>query len=110
MFDAGTSLALYRYDQMRHVVEYEDRRSRVREPRPDTAVNDGLIELYLRLDPVERRRIFLNTRAAARDIGVAQRTLQTWIAEGRLAAVRVGGRYLVHAPSLETVVRHAVDY
>jgi excisionase family DNA binding protein len=68
-----------------------------------------LKELYLRLDPVERRRIFLTTRAAAREIGVAQRTLQTWIGEGKLAAVRVGGRYLVHAPSLESFVRHAVD-
>ena len=69
----------------------------------------GSIELYLRLDPVERRHVFLTTRDAARDIGVAQRTLQTWIAEGRLDAVRVGGRYLVHAPSLESLVRHAVD-
>ena len=81
----------------------------MREPRPDIAPNNGLIELYLRLDPVERRRVFLTTRDAARDIGVAQRTLQTWISEGRLAAVRVGGRYLVHAPSLESFVRHAVD-
>jgi excisionase family DNA binding protein len=69
----------------------------------------GLTEIYLRLDPIERRRTFLTTRDAARDIGVAQRTLQTWIAEGRLAAVRVGGRYLVHAPSLEGFVRQAVD-
>jgi excisionase family DNA binding protein len=71
--------------------------------------NQGLIELYLRLEPIERRRIFLTTRDAARGIGVAQRTLQTWIAEGKLAAVRVGGRYLVHGPSLEAFVRQAVD-
>ena len=81
---------------------------RERETRPSGQIQ-GLTELYLRLDPVERRRTFLSTRNAARDIGVAQRTLQTWIAEGRLAAVRVGGRYLVHAPSLESFVRHAVD-
>ena len=81
---------------------------RERETRP-SGQSQGLTELYLRLDPVERRRTFLSTRDAARDIGVAQRTLQTWIAEGRLAAVRVGGRYLVHAPSLERFVRHAVD-
>ena len=81
---------------------------RERETRPSRQ-SQGLTELYLRLDPVERRRTFLSTRDAARDIGVAQRTLQTWIAEGRLAAVRVGGRYLVHAPSLESFVRHAVD-
>ena len=43
------------------------------------------------------------------EIGVAQRTLQTWIAEGKVEAVRVGGRYLVHGPSLENAVRHAVD-
>jgi excisionase family DNA binding protein len=81
---------------------------RERETKP-SGQNQGLTETYLHLDPVERRRTFLSTRDAARDIGVAQRTLQTWIAEGRLAAVRVGGRYLVHAPSLESFVRHAVD-
>ena len=81
----------------------------MRDPRSNGAPNNGLIELYLRLDPVARRQVFLTTRDAARDIGVAQRTLQTWISEGRLAAVRVGGRYLVHAPSLESLVRHAVD-
>jgi excisionase family DNA binding protein len=81
---------------------------REKETRP-SGQGQGLTEIYLRLDPVERRRTFLSTRDAARDIGVAQRTLQTWIAEGRLAAVRVGGRYLVHAPSLESFVRHAVN-
>ncbi len=89
--------------------ELKQGRSRVRQPRTDNHNDRGLIELYLRLDPIERRRTFLTTRAAAREIGVAQRTLQTWIADGKLAAVRVGGRYLVHAPSLENAVRYAVD-
>ena len=87
----------------------EREQTRLRDTRASGGHSQGLTELYLRLDPVERRQIFLTTRDAARDIGVAQRTLQTWIAEGRLAAVRVGGRYLVHAPSLESFVRHAVD-
>lgn len=85
------------------------RETRVREQRPGTSAEQGLIELYLRLDPIERRQTFLTTRDAALEIGVAQRTLQTWIAEGKLAAVRVGGRYLVHAPSLESFVRRAID-
>ena len=89
--------------------ELKQGRARVREQRADTNNNRGLIELYLRLDLVERRQTFLSTRDAANEIGVAQRTLQTWIAEGKLAAVRVGGRYLVHAPSLESAVRHAID-
>ena len=81
----------------------------MKDARASGGQNNGLTELYLRLEPGERRQTFITTRDAARDIGVAQRTLQTWIAEGRLAAVRVGGRYLVHAPSLESFVRHAVD-
>jgi excisionase family DNA binding protein len=93
---------------MRTTVMDERETIRERETRA-SGQSHGLTEIYLRLDPVERRRTFLSTRDAARDIGVAQRTLQTWIAEGRLAAVRVGGRYLVHAPSLESFVRHAVD-
>ena len=68
-----------------------------------------LVDHYLRLDPAERRRAFRSTRDAARVLGVAQRTLQTWIVEGKLAAVRVGGRYLIDVESLESFVRNAVD-
>jgi len=92
-----------------HDFKGDERRARVRESRPAPKADPALIELYLRLDPIQRRQAFLPTRDAAREIGVAQRTLQTWISEGKLAAVRVGGRYLVHAPSLESVVRHAID-
>jgi excisionase family DNA binding protein len=80
------------------------------EPRAiTTRVVPSLVEQYLQLDPAERRRIFLTTRAAAREIGVAQRTLQNWILEGKLAAVRIGGRYLVQISSLESFVRNAAD-
>ena len=71
--------------------------------------DETLAQRYLRLEPVERRRTFLSTRDAARAIGVAQRTLQNWIIEGKLEAVRVGGRYMVHSPSLEDFVRHTAD-
>jgi excisionase family DNA binding protein len=79
------------------------------EPRPITTRARSLAEQYLRLDPGERRRIFLSTRDAAREIGVAQRTLQNWILEGKLEAVRVGGRYQVQISSLESFVRNAAD-
>jgi excisionase family DNA binding protein len=79
------------------------------EPRPVPIRARGLVEKYLGLDPVERRRSFLTTRDAAKEIGVAQRTLQTWILEGKLDAVRVGGRYLVEVSSLQSFVRNAVD-
>jgi len=69
--------------------------------------NKSLVDHYLRLDPVERRRTFLSTRDAARSIGVAQRTLQNWIMEGKIDAVRVGGRYMVLAESLEQFIRLA---
>jgi excisionase family DNA binding protein len=79
------------------------------EPRRITTGVSSLVEEYLRLDPAERRRSFLTTRDAAREIGVAQRTLQNWILEGKVEAVRVGGRYLVQVASLETVVCNAAD-
>jgi excisionase family DNA binding protein len=66
-----------------------------------------LVDYYLRLDPAERRRTFVNTREAAAWIGVAQRTLQNWINEGKIEAVRVGGRYMVLCASLEQFLRLA---
>lgn len=67
----------------------------------------SLVNYYLRLDPIERRRVFVNTREAARFVGVSQRTLQSWIIEGKVEAVRVGGRYMVLCDSLERFVRLA---
>jgi excisionase family DNA binding protein len=40
-------------------------------------------------------------------VGTAQRTVQSWIVEGKLEAIRIGGRYLVHAESLAKLVRIA---
>ena len=79
------------------------------EPRTTATRTLTLVEHYLRLDPIERRRAFLSTRDAARELGVAQRTLQTWIVEGKLEAVRVGGRYLIEVDSLTSFVRNAMD-
>ena len=69
------------------------------------ARNPDLVRQYLRLDSEERRRIFLTTREAADLVGSAQRTVQSWIAEGKLEAIRLGGRYLVHTESLARLVR-----
>jgi excisionase family DNA binding protein len=67
----------------------------------------SLVEHYLRLDPIDRRHTFVSTREAARFVGVAQRTLQHWIREGKIEAVRVGGRYMVLCESLEQFIRLA---
>jgi excisionase family DNA binding protein len=71
--------------------------------------NPDLVRQYLRLSPDERRRQFLTTREAASLVGSAQRTVQSWINEGKLEAIRLGGRYLVHAESLARLVRVAND-
>jgi excisionase family DNA binding protein len=71
--------------------------------------NTDLVRQYLRLPPEERRRLFLSTREAAARVGLAQRTLQSWITEGKLEAIRLGGRYLIHADSLTGQVRVAND-
>lgn len=69
--------------------------------------NPDLVRQYLRLPTEERRRLFLTTRQAAGVVGTAQRTVQSWIVEGKLEAIRIGGRYLVHAESLAKLVRIA---
>ena len=71
--------------------------------------NADLVRNYLRLTPDERRRLFLTTRQAARLVGTAQRTVQSWINEGKLEAIRLGGRYLVHSASLARLVRSATE-
>jgi len=45
----------------------------------------------------------LTPREVARELGVTVRTVQRWIADGRLAAVRVGSRVRVSRTSLSTV-------
>jgi excisionase family DNA binding protein len=45
----------------------------------------------------------LTPREVAAELGVTVRTVQRWIAEGRLAAERVGGRVRVSRSSLATV-------
>lgn len=69
--------------------------------------NPDLVRQYLRLPHDERRRLFLSTRQAADLLGTAQRTVQSWIMEGKLDAIRLGGRYLVHADSLARLIRIA---
>ena len=71
------------------------------------ARNPDLVRQYLRLTADERRRVFLSTREAASLVGLAQRTVQSWIVEGKLEAIRLGGRYLVHSDSLARLVRAA---
>jgi excisionase family DNA binding protein len=74
---------------------------------PAVSRNSDLARQYLRLSQEERRRLFLTTRQAADLLGTAQRTVQSWIMEGKLDAIRLGGRYLVHAESLARLVRIA---
>ncbi len=51
----------------------------------------------------------LTPREVAAELGVTVRTVQRWIAEGRLAAERVGGRVRVSRSSLATVHEHPVS-
>jgi excisionase family DNA binding protein len=76
---------------------------------PAVSRNPDLVRQYLRLPDEERRRLFLTTRQAAGLLGTAQRTVQSWIIEGKLEAIRLGGRYLVHTDSLTRLVRIAND-
>ena len=71
--------------------------------------NADLVRHYLRLTADERRRLFLTTRQAAQLVGTAQRTVQSWINEGKLEAIRLGGRYLVHSESIAGLVRSASE-
>ena len=51
----------------------------------------------------------LTPRHVAEELGVTVRTVQRWVADGRLAATHVGGRVRVSRSSLTAVVEPAED-
>jgi excisionase family DNA binding protein len=63
-----------------------------------------LLDIYLSLAPDERKRLFASTAVIASNFEVSQRTLQRWIEEGSILAIRVGGKYQVYLPAVERYI------
>ena len=62
--------------------------------------SDELLDLFLGIDPAQRKKLFLDTREAALWCGVSRRTIQVWAKANVIAAIRVGRNVVVHLPSL----------
>lgn len=60
-----------------------------------------LLDLYLKLDKMERRKHFACTQRTAEMVGVSRRTIQLWIELGQIEAVRVSKKYQVYLSSVE---------
>jgi excisionase family DNA binding protein len=65
------------------------------------STNEHLLSLYLELAPDAREAAFADTAKAARLVGVSQRTIQLWIQEKQVSALRIGRKYQVDLESLK---------
>jgi excisionase family DNA binding protein len=84
-----------------------DRRQASTKPRAsrthiiNTTALEELLALYRKLPATERAAQFQSTRNISKTYSVPKRTVQRWVNEGWVAAVRIGGRHLVHVPSFD---------
>lgn len=61
---------------------------------------EELLDIYLSLSKEHREQRFASTSHVAEMLGLAQRTIQTWVDTGSIRAVRVGKKYQVDLHSL----------
>ena len=66
---------------------------------------EKLAQKYLGLTERERQSMFADTSVVAVKYEIPQRTLQHWISDGLVAAVKVGKKYKVYVPSLAAYVQ-----
>lgn len=62
--------------------------------------SDRLLDLYLSLAPDARNARFASTSRVAQALGLSQRTIQSWINKGLVAAIRIGKKYQLDLDSL----------
>jgi excisionase family DNA binding protein len=70
-------------------------------PRPADASAADPVKFYCSLSPQQRAQLFLSTAEVAAKYGIAQRTVQDWINNGLIDAVKVGKKYQVKLQSVE---------
>ncbi|MBI1766390.1 MAG: helix-turn-helix domain-containing protein [Acidobacteria bacterium] len=76
--------------------------------KPEATPTD-LITVYCALPPRQRQQRFFSTADIATQYGIAQRTVQDWISNGLIAAVKVGKKYHVDAPSVAAYLQRCAQ-
>jgi excisionase family DNA binding protein len=61
---------------------------------------EALLDRWLSLPDKERIKQFLDTKHAAKNMAVSQRTIRLWIENGNIQAIRIGKKYHVYTNSL----------
>lgn len=74
-------------------------------PNDETA----LLEIYLSLNADERRHLFISSKTVADNFGISHRTLQRWIEEGYILAIRAGRKYQIYLPTVEDYIAACSD-
>jgi excisionase family DNA binding protein len=59
-----------------------------------------LIHLWLSMSTSERKQQFIDSRTAAENVGVSQRTIRAWIDYGLIDALRIGKKHRIYTKSL----------
>lgn len=65
------------------------------EPIAIAAQPHSPVESFLMLSPEQRRGIYLSPREVAHRIQLNERTIRTWVAEGKITGVTVGRMWVV---------------
>jgi len=63
-----------------------------------------LLDIYLSLSVAEREGRFVGTTIAAERVGLSRRTIESWVDEGHIRAIRVGKKYQVDLESLRDYI------
>jgi excisionase family DNA binding protein len=76
---------------------------RLAAPAPQCAKD--LVEMFLSTGAEGDKADFVDTAGAARMLRVSRRTVQAWIDEDRVKAVRVGKKYWLYVPSIRECLK-----
>jgi excisionase family DNA binding protein len=68
-----------------------------------------LVDVYFSYSPDQRKRLFASTAATSNVYGISQRTLQRWIEEGVIVAIRIGEKYQIYLPAMERYIAECSD-
>lgn len=77
--------------------------------RQPADLSANLLKMYCALPAPERRQRFFSTTDIATRYGVAQRTVQEWVSNGLIAAVKIGKKYRVDAHSVDAYLQRCAQ-
>lgn len=63
-----------------------------------------LLETYLMLPEEKRQKLFMDTAQASLHTGIPRRTIQFWLSQGEIKAIKIGRRFFIQMDSLKACI------